>query len=371
MIPFSNQPLGQSPHIAVLGSSKVGGFIVLTPVLRGLKEKYRFCTIDYFGSSTTKSLEQVHRDIDWRCSLECSSESLLKTVESRKYFYGKYDLVINCDCLDTKRIIILNNLDATFVAGDIRKIPLNYENESTLDTRVLALSLSPNWSKISIVSEYPDILNSNYISEIFCQILYLRTNFNKTEISIRQPNFEVPDILIHVTASRQAKQWPVKYWQDVLAWCIDRQISIGIVGSHPDNQLQYYNSTDIESTLLELDELIDLRGKTSLPELAGALSTVKAFLCLDTGPLHIAGAVGCNTIAIIGNDEDGIGASPYHLWMPTQTPITRIPSSYTCKFCEESSFKNSTCLLEDHMCMLSLHPYQVIKELDKLLRNSI
>ena len=38
---FVDQSLRPHPHIAVFGSSKVGNYVVTTPLLRGLKEKYQ------------------------------------------------------------------------------------------------------------------------------------------------------------------------------------------------------------------------------------------------------------------------------------------------------------------------------------------
>ena len=54
---FTNQPLGAQPHIAVFGSDKVGNFVLTTPLLRGLKEKYPGATLDFFGGATTRDLE--------------------------------------------------------------------------------------------------------------------------------------------------------------------------------------------------------------------------------------------------------------------------------------------------------------------------
>ena len=36
---FSDQLLRDNPHIAVLGSSKLGNFVVTTPLLRGVKQE--------------------------------------------------------------------------------------------------------------------------------------------------------------------------------------------------------------------------------------------------------------------------------------------------------------------------------------------
>ena len=62
------------------------------------------------------------------------------------------------------------------------------------------------------------------------------------------------------------------------------------------------------SSLLQSTGLIDLRGQTSLMQLAGACRQAKAVISVDAGPLHIAAAIGTPTYAIVGNDGDGVGA---------------------------------------------------------------
>jgi heptosyltransferase-3 len=54
---FANQPLREHPHLAVFSSSKVGNFVVTIPLLRGLKEKYPGCVLDFFGSEITRDFE--------------------------------------------------------------------------------------------------------------------------------------------------------------------------------------------------------------------------------------------------------------------------------------------------------------------------
>src|SRR6202007_2673686 len=66
---FTDQPLGAHPHLAVFGSDKVGNFVLTTPLLRGLKEKYPGATLDFFGGETTSDLESGCPYVDARFSL--------------------------------------------------------------------------------------------------------------------------------------------------------------------------------------------------------------------------------------------------------------------------------------------------------------
>ena len=87
-------------------------------------------------------------------------------------------------------------------------------------------------------------------------------------------------------------------------------------GGPPAAQQEAYNAGDGEEGLLRETALIDLRGRTSLIELAGACQLAKAVISVDAGPLHIAAAVNTPTLAVVGNDATGVGASPIRLWLP-------------------------------------------------------
>ena len=48
-----------APHIVVLGSCKVGNFVVSTPVLRGLRVRFPDAVIGFIGSEVTADFEQA------------------------------------------------------------------------------------------------------------------------------------------------------------------------------------------------------------------------------------------------------------------------------------------------------------------------
>ena len=161
--------------------------------------------------------------------------------------------------------------------------------------------------------------------------------------------------------------WPVSYWKQVIDWCQERKLTVGLVGNSPKIQQALYYAGSAEEELLAQTSLIDLRGKTSLAELAGAFRQAKACIALDSGPLHIAAAVGCPTVAIFGNDIDGDGSSPIRLWAPRQPHLKIALSDFKCTVCEEHRFKNKSCLVENHPCMTHLPPEKAIAFLKESL----
>lgn len=118
---FTDQTLGSSPHIAVLSSSKVGNFVVLTPLLRGLKEKYPGCTLDFFGSDTTTDFETHCDYVDARFSLYSPRDDYLGAlaafVDTRTRKAGGYDLAINCDEFSELNVVVASTLRPRYLAG--------------------------------------------------------------------------------------------------------------------------------------------------------------------------------------------------------------------------------------------------------------
>lgn len=367
---FEDQPLGAAPHIAVFSSTKVGNFVVTTPLLRGLKEKYPDATVDFFGSDVTRGFEEACPHLDFRFSLYGEEpnflEALTGAVAARRAEAGEYDLAINCDEFAELNVVAVTLVRPRYIAGgalspDFRgRLPAGTRPEH----RMLA---DDDWNSPSFLERYASVLGSNYIAEIFCRMAYVDTDFFALEVGSAPPAFDVPDVLVHATTTRSAKMWPTGHWMDLLGRLGDRGLTVGLIGSPPAAQRALYNAGDSEDVLLEQTALIDLRGLTPLLELAGALKEARALITVDAGPLHVAAAVGCPTVALFGGDADKVGASPQDLWAPRR-PFVRITrSENTCTVCQDLRFRNSACEVEGHPCMSGVSVDQVTGLVDELL----
>ena len=58
---FDGRDLGRAPHIAVLGSCKLGNFVASLPLLRLLRRRYPDAQIDFWGSEATADFERALR----------------------------------------------------------------------------------------------------------------------------------------------------------------------------------------------------------------------------------------------------------------------------------------------------------------------
>jgi len=373
LIRYAGESLGVSPHIVVLGSYKVGNFVVSTPVLHGLKARFHDCVIGFIGSDITAALEDAHPCVDWRVSWDSSdlssASNLHSTVINQIASFGKVSLAINLDGFNPITCALSAWIRPFYVAGGCltsnlrRSLPWGDLPQQTF----LADS---DWDSIAFLERYSDIFSSNYIAELFCELAFVRDYVDPYAISLPKqlPNFVVPQILIHCTTARSAKLWPFDFWQEVILFVSNLGFTIGLIGSAPSLQQDLYNSGSGEDLLVESTPLIDLRGKTNLLELAGVCSEALALLTVDAGPMHIAAAVGTPTLVLLGNDSDQVGPSPMRLWLPRCSNVSYTISPFSCDKCSLNSFRNDECLLEEHSCMNHVLPSQVKDWLSTVLK---
>lgn len=362
---YSGESLGVSPHIVVLGSCKVGNFVVSTPVLQGLRQRFPDAVLGFIGSNVTADFERAMSDLDWRCSWDDDGEdsglSLQQQLKQQRQCHGPVALAVNLDGFNPVTCALVPWLKPRFVAGGSLSSNLRSAMPWGDDPRQSFLADS-DWDSPGFLQRYAGIFTSNYIAELFSQLAYVADSVDCTQITLpsRPPSFVVPDVLIHCTTARSAKIWPFVRWAAVVRQIDAWGWSVGLVGSPPAAQREAYNAGEGEDWLLSNTPLKDLRGRTSLIELAGACRQARAVVSVDAGPLHIAAAVGTPTLAVVGNDAEGVGASPVRLWMPRVSNCTRTSSAHSCERCSEERFRNDDCLVDGHPCMMGVESNQVI-----------
>jgi ADP-heptose:LPS heptosyltransferase len=360
---YGGESLGEAPRIVVLGSCKLGNYVKSTPLLRGLKQRWPAATVEFLGSGVTADFESHCPWIDWRISWDDPAPeaglALQQALADRLAEVGPVDLAINLDGFNPLTQTLTTWLRPRYVAGGALTANLRRELPwgELPQQRFLA---DPDWDSPAFLERYAGAFHSNYIAELFCRLAFIDTDFEAIELPAADPGFDVPEVLIHCTTARAAKIWPFAHWRQVVEACTSRGIRVGLVGSPPAAQRAEYHADEGEDALLAATELIDLRGRTSLMQLAGACRQAAAVVSVDAGPMHIAAAVGTPTLAVVGNDAAGVGASPIRLWLPRVAVLQRTESSASCSACADNRYRNDGCLVEGHPCMAGVGPEQVI-----------
>ncbi len=94
------------------------------------------------------------------------------------------------------------------------------------------------------------------------------------------------------------KRWPAGRFSEVVGRLLDAGHNIALVGGIDDRPL--IEDVNAKVRVSEVGRIMDLAGSTSFGQLAAILKRCALFLGNDTGPMHLAVAVGTPVVAVFG-----------------------------------------------------------------------
>ncbi|UCE89923.1 MAG: glycosyltransferase family 9 protein [Pseudomonadota bacterium] len=148
------------------------------------------------------------------------------------------------------------------------------------------------------------------------------------------------------------RNWPVQHWRRLIAQLAKKERQVVIVGGA--SEAEYF-----EHLKPWPDNVLDLVGKTAFPDLVGVLAHADAVVTTDTGPAHIAGAVGVPVLTLIGPTNPKRTA-PYN----TEHNAVRIISAdLPCSPCYHTQ-RFAEC--PKNQCMHDIAPDAIIQALDAI-----
>ncbi len=123
-----------------------------------------------------------------------------------------------------------------------------------------------------------------------------------------------PLVAVHPWTSNAAKQWALERFRGL----IDRIIEggsreVAVIGG-PEHASE-------SSAFKRLSGVHDLTGFFSLPELAAFLQRARVVISNDSGPAHVAAAVGVPVIALFGTQDAATGPARWGPWGAKHTVI--------------------------------------------------
>src|SRR5205085_6433397 len=103
------------------------------------------------------------------------------------------------------------------------------------------------------------------------------------------------------------------------------------------------------------EEVVDLGGATDLPLLAEVLAAADAVVVGNTGPAHLAAAVGTPVVSLFA------ATVPPERWRPWRVPTELLTVPVPCAGCRARS-----CPVPGHPCLRSIDVDDVLAALDRL-----
>lgn len=161
----------------------------------------------------------------------------------------------------------------------------------------------------------------------------------------------VPLIVVHPGASAPSRRYPAEKFAEVVRTLGDaRGCRLAVTGCTEERDL----AQEICSSAAEKLRPVDLAGRLSLAELGALISRADLLISNNTGPVHIASAVGTPVVDLYAL------TNPQHT--PWKVPNRVLFHEVTCKYCYSSQ-----CINGHHDCLRGVHPREVVQAAIELL----
>jgi ADP-heptose:LPS heptosyltransferase len=171
-------------------------------------------------------------------------------------------------------------------------------------------------------------------------------------LSVRagEPGTALPErfVVVHPGASAPARAWAPERNRDLVAGLAAAGREVVVTGAPAERELTAF----VAGTR---PDVIDLGGATSLAELAGVLARADAVVVGNTGPAHLAAAVGTPVLSLFAPTV------PAARWRPWRVPHELLFMDVPCAGC-----RARVCPVAGHPCLGGVTVADVLGALDRL-----
>ncbi len=329
--------------ILIIRFSSLGDVIMTTAVVETLKQSFPescvcFLTKSYY-SQVFESDERIFKVIEIQ-----GNENPFEII--KKLGRKKFDVVID-----------LHSSIRSIIVSALLKSPLKLRlNKHSLARRFMVLSRNRFRRKFDVLGSYLETLKPLGIhGEVLPKLIPDGKIKNAVDIFLDGQNNERGNRIIGIAPGgrHQTKMWN----EESFAKFADEIVNLGDVPVFIGDK----NDMEVVERIREImtGKSISLAGKIDLSETIGVISHLNALVANDSGPMHIAGALGIPFVAVFGPTHPDLG------FCPRYSSGTIIHSGVECSPC--SLHGSSPCRKRHRFCMDEITWERVLEALNKIV----
>jgi len=288
-------------NILIVRNDRFGEFLLNIPAIKAVKETFKeskvILAVDPYVKELAGKVPYADEVITWRNG----KHSLFEIIKFRNILKKK-----NIDIA-----VIMNPSKGTniavYLAGIPERIGYDHKWDFLLTQRVEDLK------HLSQKHEVEYNLDLVKIAGAETKDKNLSLKLDETNSGAGARNGPIPGpgpgiIAIHPWTSDPVKQWPVERFQELAQKIVKETDSEVLIVGGPEElqKSSMFNNLG--------NRVKNLTGKTTLIELASILKKSKLLISGDSGPVHLACAVGTPVIALFRNDIQGKGPKRWGPW---------------------------------------------------------
>ena len=284
-------------RILVLRLERIGDLLMTLPALADLRTLAAGAEIDLivgsWNADLARAIDPVTRtlplDAAW-LARERQGDTLPSLIgAARRWRHARYDLAINFEP-DIRSNLILAASGAAWTAGyrsggggSLLDVAIDYDQRAHTSDNARRL--------VSTLFQAP-------VPEDVSPALVVPSESHQNASRLLRDT-DGPLIGIHASGGRAIKQWPPERFAEVGRRLVDAVgATIVLTGGPGDRGL-----VEVVKAALPAAHVVDIAGHADLLTLAGVLERLDLLITGDTGPMHLAVAVGTPVVAVFGPSD--------------------------------------------------------------------
>ncbi len=340
--------------ILIARTDRMGDVLLSTPVLRAVREAYPDSYIAVMTRPYTKDCVEGNPYIDEviiydkRGRHKNILDSFKFALDLRK---KRFNLALVLHPTNRANLI-------TFLAGIPERVGYNRKLGFLLTRRIPHAKQRGEKHEL----EYTlDIVKSIGLNPIHKRLYMPIKKETQNAVDKKLSEYGVlPDdrlVAIHPSSSCPSKRWSAERFAKVADRLIEEErVKVALIAGRNGRD----HAGDTKKFMKH--RIIDFSGKTTIPELASLLKRCKLFISNDSGPVHIASAVGTPVIALFGRKDKGLG--PIR-WGPTGKYAIIIHKDVGCRSCPAHNCDKG------FLCLKAISEDEVIEAANSILRRQL
>ena len=316
--------------------------VLLTPALRALKNAYPEANVALLLRPRVADLMETHPYVD-TCIVDTKNRGRYRSLTGlvRRIHSAAFDAAVVLHPASFRNALL------PFLARVPIRVGTNVSGRGMLltascedDTRVHEVHRYLRVLRLLAIDASPDFLefwHTDADREMIQDLLHAEGVSSTDRL-----------IALNLGTTWRTKQWDIANFVKVIEQIVHQtsDTSVLLTGSSAETELAAALPTSLPA--------INLVGKTSILQLGALLERCEVCLTCDSGPMHIAAAVGTPTIALFG-PTDPVRHKPYG------AGHTVVEKPVVCRPCYKQK-----CYRQDapHLCMMEIGPAEVVKTLE-------
>ncbi|MDI6801303.1 MAG: lipopolysaccharide heptosyltransferase II [Thermodesulfovibrionales bacterium] len=361
--------INPSEKILIRGVNWIGDAVMTMPAIKALKAAHPDSKISILVRHSVASVFENNQDID----------EIILYDDRFKGMLGKFRLARMLRQKGFSKAILFQNAFEAALIAFLARIPerIGYNRDGRGFLLTKAVPFNGDDRKVHHINYYLNLLKAADIRVDYSNPWIYLSIDERLSARDKLSTVKRPILGINPGATYgSAKRWFPERFAEVANWFInDTGGSVVIFGGSREvdiaQEIEYLirrqksedrrqtkfnlQSLDLDSSLVTLYSLLNLAGETSLRELISLASECDVFVSNDSGPMHIAYAVGTPLVAIFGSTDPKLTG-------PAGESNVVINADFVCSPCFER-----TCKDNDMRCMYAITSEDVYHGIKKML----